>query len=266
MQIINQNGHLIAEAEAKPKLPHSTFRFSQGLFESILVIRDTVMMEQIHYRRLLQGIHTVYGQIPSAFTQDRFAAEIRKTLYANHHQRYSRIRFQFCYEQDQYFFIIEVMPVEEELFTYNRDGWVTGLMETGLKAFDTSGNLKRINLPLYGQTMEITRQNNWNDVLLLYNRNVVETGIANIFWFKNGILYTPPLSEGCVNGTMRNYVLDSLRRTSEVVEHALDPDHLYGADEVFATNAIRRIKWIAEINGRQYGHKLTAELYRYLFG
>ena len=34
--------------------------------------------------------------------------------------------------------------------------------------------------------------------------HVIETANANIFMVKNNRIFTPPITEGCVDGTMRN--------------------------------------------------------------
>ena len=54
---------------------------------------------------------------------------------------------------------------------------------------------------------------------------------------KEGIIYTPPLSEGCVDGTMRKGVLHQVN----VIEKPLKLLEIQEADEVFTTNAISGI-------------------------
>jgi branched-chain amino acid aminotransferase len=85
--------------------------------------------------------------------------------------------------------------------------------------------------------------------------------MANIFWLKDGQLYTPPLSEGCVAGVMRRYIIERI----PVTESMLDTDTLYVADEVFLTNTIRRIKWVSVIADKTYSNTLTRKLYSQLF-
>ena len=56
---------------------------------------------------------------------------------------------------------------------------------------------------------------------------------ANIFIVKNKKIYTPPLIEGCVDGTMRRWVSNWL----VIFERPILKDEILDADEVFITNA-----------------------------
>jgi branched-chain amino acid aminotransferase len=94
----------------------------------------------------------------------------------------------------------------------------------------------------------------------------VETSIANVFWVKDGTIFTPPLTEGCVAGVMRRHVLAASASLGFTVKEAiLTKKQLFEADEAFLTNAIRRIKWIEEIEGYRYSNELTASLHAALF-
>ena len=76
-----------------------------------------------------------------------------------------------------------------------------------------------------------------NAILENTDGNFIETTNSNLFIIKHGITYTPPLSEGCLDGTMRKWVLDQV----SVVEKSLDSLEIQEADEVFTTNAISGI-------------------------
>ncbi|WP_434355408.1 aminodeoxychorismate lyase [Parasalinivibrio latis] len=69
--------------------------------------------------------------------------------------------------------------------------------------------------------------------------NVVETSASNIFWRKENTVYTPELSKAGVKGVMRAEVISILDRLGYEVKEVLCPvEVIYGADEVFITNAL----------------------------
>jgi len=67
--------------------------------------------------------------------------------------------------------------------------------------------------------------------------NYIETTNSNIFIVKKGVIYSPPLSDGCVDGTMRNWVFSQ----ENIIEKSLIQVDIEKADEVFTTNAITGI-------------------------
>ena len=73
-----------------------------------------------------------------------------------------------------------------------------------------------------------------------------ETATANVFLVKDGEIFTPPLSSGCLPGTMRQRVM----RQVAVTEAVLTEKDVASADEVFLTSALRGVVPVSGIDGR----------------
>lgn len=71
--------------------------------------------------------------------------------------------------------------------------------------------------------------------------------MSNIFWLKDGRLYTPTLATGCLAGTTREYVLENIQ--CEEVEAKIG--ELESADAVYLTSAGLGIVHVEEFDGRQ---------------
>jgi branched-chain amino acid aminotransferase len=57
------------------------------------------------------------------------------------------------------------------------------------------------------------RQNKLDEAVILNNYNrVADATIANIFLVKDGKIETPALSEGCIGGVMRRYLIDCIKK------------------------------------------------------
>jgi branched-chain amino acid aminotransferase len=98
-------------------------------------------------------------------------------------------------------------------------------------------------------------------LLNTYGR-VVETTMANIWWVRDGRFFTPPLSEGCVAGVMRRWLLGALPAAGyEVMETPIGPGELAGADEIFISNAIRGVQWVRDLRGLRFGCRLAAAIH-----
>jgi branched-chain amino acid aminotransferase len=82
-----------------------------------------------------------------------------------------------------------------------------------------------------------------DDALLLDLRGkVTEASTSNIFFVQQGVVVTPPLALGMLQGVTRTVVMDVARGEGLIVrEEPFGPEALGAADEVFVTSTIREI-------------------------
>lgn len=72
--------------------------------------------------------------------------------------------------------------------------------------------------------------------------HLVEGLVSNVFWVKNGTLYTPSLEAGPLPGITAGFVRDLAERLGVRTEAGLyGPELLAAADELFITNSIQEI-------------------------
>jgi branched-chain amino acid aminotransferase len=91
-------------------------------------------------------------------------------------------------------------------------------------------------------------------VLLNHEGHVGEGSGENLFVVKNGDLFTPPTSDGCLEGITRNSVMTMARDLGfSVHERSLVRTDLYLADEVFFTGTAAEITPIREVDDRTVG-------------
>jgi branched-chain amino acid aminotransferase len=76
------------------------------------------------------------------------------------------------------------------------------------------------------------------------------------------MIYTPPLSEGCVAGVMRRYLLEALGKAGYAVfEKEMDREFVQEADEVFLSNALRGIRWVQRSGDKNYSNEISSAIY-----
>jgi branched-subunit amino acid aminotransferase/4-amino-4-deoxychorismate lyase len=74
---------------------------------------------------------------------------------------------------------------------------------------------------------------------------------ANLFWVKEGVVFTPSLACGPLPGTTRAALIEALRmRGVRVEEGAYDASALKSADWIFVTNAVMGLTPISTLDGR----------------
>jgi len=253
LKYININGKLIPSSEASVPYDNRAFRYGYGLFETILYKDDTIQLKELHWERLFSGLVQLHFDIPKLMSPEYLENEIIRTVKKNKLEKLCRIRLQVYADSGGLYadspkpeFIIECFEIEPAIIQLNENGLTVGIA-TGLKkSIDTLSNLKTTNALIYAMAAQQAKANKWNDAFI-YNTDghIIESTIANIFWIKDNMIYTPPLSSGCVAGVMRSFIISSLAgKGINVIEKNISEDELAKADEVFLTNTIRRMKWV----------------------
>jgi len=102
--------------------------------------------------------------------------------------------------------------------------------------------------------MEVTDEG-YDEALLLDPSGFVSEGAGeNIFIVKNGVIYTPDLSAGALNGITRNTVLHIAKDLGyEVVQKRITRDEIYIADEAFFTGTAAEVTPIRELDRIELG-------------
>ena len=102
--------------------------------------------------------------------------------------------------------------------------------------------------------MEAT-EDGYDESLLLDSAGFVSEGAGeNIFVIKNGVVYTPDLSAGALNGITRNTVFAICQDLGlKVVEKRITRDEVYIADEAFFTGTAAEVTPIRELDRIELG-------------
>ena len=105
-------------------------------------------------------------------------------------------------------------------------------------------------------------KNNLDDCLMVNSKgNIIESTNSNIFIVSNKVLYTPPVSEGCVGGVTRMNLINLLVKNKVVVyESNLNAQHLLSADEILLTNTVSGISWVSSFKNKRYFNKIGKKL------
>ena len=91
-------------------------------------------------------------------------------------------------------------------------------------------------------------------IMLTVDGHLCECTGDNIFLVRDGAVFTPPTSEGILEGITRNLVMEMARKRGITVEEKVLIRHdLYIADEVFATGTAAEIVPITEVEARPVG-------------
>ena len=100
-------------------------------------------------------------------------------------------------------------------------------------------------------------------VVLNGNNCVSDTSKANLFLVKNGEVTTPALHQGCINGVMRRFLIDQIKRAGFTVHLGqVSQEDLLDADEVFVTNAIIGVQPVRAFRDKIYASGITRSIHQ----
>lgn len=162
-------------------------------------------------------------------------------------------------------YIIQTFSLTNKQWQLNEDGLVLGVYEFEKKEINAYANCKTKNRIIYEDAFQYAIQQKYDDVLILNTFNkIVDSTIANIFIIKGKNIYTPPLSEGCIAGVMRHFMIERLSTSFSILETPLTIQDIEDADEIFLTNAIRGVQWIKMFKDKIYTNKITKKIFEQL--
>ena len=270
MNEICLNGKIIPGEEPVLNATNRGFRYGDALFETMKLVNGKILLAQYHFERLFAGLRSIKINIPKFFTPEKITSEIIQLCKRNKCEHPARIRLTVFRSDGDLFesgnslqYLIECSSLNDSANMLNENGLMIDIFPDARKSCDKFSNLKSANYLPYVMAVLYAKENKLNDCLLLnVHEHICDASIANVFWIKNEIIYTPPLSEGCVAGVMRRYLIEKLKT---VREKACEINELENADEVFLTNAIKGIRWVGQLRNKKYNNKRVKEIYKKIF-
>lgn len=260
-----------AEGEMIISAGNRSLRYGDGLFETMRMQEDKILNIDFHFERFLHGLKLLRFEIPPHFTINYFIQKTDDLLQKNRIKKNARIRLMafrgdgsiFNVENNLPHYILEAWPLSAEI-KLNEKGLDIDVFTDGAKSNDPFANIKSNNYLLSVMGGLFAKENKLDDCLLLNSLGrVCESAIANVFIIKGETIYTPPLSEGCVAGVMRRWMLEKFSlKDYAVLEKNLSIDEVLNADELFLTNSVSFIRWVKSCRKKNYGNDTVKEIFQ----
>lgn len=218
-----------------------SFLYGDGLFETMLYERGAVRLLDYHLARLSRGCHILGLKLPLDLSIAQINSWLSEVVeYPNKHYRIKLILWRsnggfYTPASDQCNFLLQASEVGHNIAESKQNVVVcNGIANhnSRISPFKTLSSLKYV---VAGQEM---KDKKGDDIIILdTNGNISEALYSNIFWLKGGVLYTPDTTTGCIEGTMRQYMIDKNQENPiQVVSKKLKT--LLTADQVFLTNSM----------------------------
>jgi branched-chain amino acid aminotransferase len=266
---INFNGNILPVGSKLIGLDNRAFRYGDGLFETMRLMKGQLKFPDLHADRLQRGMKALkiegYSQMDSWFLKDKAEELARRNKIKHGRLRltvYRDAEGLYTPSQNKMGYCIEIHPLDEPRYFLNGKGLIMDIFEELPKPSNYLSNIKTCNSLIYVMAGLYKAQNKLDDVFLL-NQNgfLCEASSSNIFILYQNHLYTPALSEGCVEGVMRQVIINIAKQINiPITEAQINAEILYVADEVFLTNAARGIQSVMGFGVRRYFNEVSKQL------
>lgn len=214
------------------------YQFGLGAFETVSLVKGQPVWLEAHEQRLRRALHWLGIALPLDW-KDQFRAYIEgegagmgvvKILASDNN-------LSFTSRKNPY----EDMP--------SRPGFVLSLSDIRRNESSPFVFHKTFN---YGDSIVAKRkaaQLGIDEPIFCNTKGeLTEGAVSNLFFIKNGQLYTPPIEAGLLPGIVRAYVCHRY----DVIEKAIYPDEIDGFDECFITNSLMGIMAVRQFGSQTF--------------
>ena len=247
-EFVAYNGQILPGSAVSVFPENRGMMYGDGCFETFRSYKGKFLFLEKHFNRMVSGLE--YLGMGTPFNADDFRSLILELIKANGLQESDAIiRVQAWREGERGF-----------LSESNQANWLTtcsAISDPGLH-FTKLASVKTTAIPESSLTRKYKFSNSLNyiqaareadalggnDALMLTITGYVsETTIANIFWMKGAVVYTPSVECDLLPGITREFVIDLIHRTGgiSVEEGQFTLSDLMEAEAFFCTNSIREI-------------------------
>lgn len=267
---VNFNGQIEPSDKALLVLNNRAFRYGDGVFESMRVSKGRIPFLKEHLERLQRACAFLKLNLPAELLSNHLASQLHELIQKNGIIDGGKIRLTiyrkdgglYTPESNHANYSIEATGLEQGQFELNTKGLLVDLFPDIKKQIHALSNFKSNNCLPYVMAGIHKTEKKLDDCLLLNEKgHVCEAISSNVFLVINGALYTPALSEGCLDGVMRKIILqEAPKHRINIYEPAIMPNDLLRADEVFLSNSIQGIQWIGSYKNKRYFNSVAKKI------
>lgn len=252
------NNKIVPLSEAKVSVFDHGFLYGDGIYETMRVYDGVVFMINEHLERLYRSAFFIGLNMPKKIPDIKIA--IYETLQENKlTEAFVRVTVSrghgpigldpdLCKEPT---FVVIANEFKNYPKSYYEDGikLISASVRKNLKEA-LNPQIKSLNfLNNILAKIEAKQKDAYEAIMLNVSGHLTEGTISNIFFVKDGILCTPSVECGILDGITRAIVIDlAIKNGVEVKEGQFNLKDLYSASEVFITNTTMEVMPISRVD------------------
>ena len=240
MGVVFRNSEFINEKDLVIKSSNRAFNYGDGFFETIKIINTKPFNFPAHYARF--SLACVVLKLKNEETISSLLSVINNLINQNNLINGS-VKIHVSREEGGKY-QPQSQNCEMMINTCSGLGFKKNIpislceFSDEVKTIGRLSNIKSINAAVSVLGAIHAKELGFDNAILKNTKgNYIEATNSSLFIVKDNVIYTPPLSDGCIDGTMRAWVLNN----DKVIEKSLSLDDIKQSDEVFITNALTGI-------------------------
>lgn len=265
------NGKLVSADQINLGIDNRSFKYGDGLFESIRLTNGEPRFLNYHYERLIEGMKLLKIETDNSFTEEFLLKQITRLRAVISGAKEGRIRVTiyrnggglYTPNVNSFSYLLELTPLAINGYPLNINGLHLDVYNEITKPLGVLSNYKTNNA-LVSVLAGVYKSGKGLDEAVILNQEgrVCEAISSNIFFttLKNEVV-TPALSEGCLAGVMRRVVMERLSINYQVSETEVNINNLADYKECFITNATRGVQWVQRIGNINFGNEIIQTMY-----
>ncbi|MGL4343682.1 MAG: branched-chain-amino-acid transaminase [Cellulosilyticaceae bacterium] len=269
-RIIYLDGQFVPEEEAKISVFDHGVLYGDGVFEGIRAYNGRIFKCEEHIERLYAAAKAIMLEIP--LTKEEMTEVLLETCRQNG-IRNGYIRLVVtrgkgdlglnpisCPKATVFCIAGNITLYPEEM--YEKGMPIVTAAQRRNKATIVDPQVKSLNyLNNILAKLEANRAGVPEALMLNHDGIVAECTGDNIFIIKKGVIYTPPIHLGILDGITRNTVVDLARGLGyEVRESEFTLFNVYNADECFLTGTAAEAIAVTNVDGRVIGNGVAGPM------
>lgn len=261
--LVYVNGKFIPKDEAVVSVFDHGYLYGDGIYETLRAYEGRIFLLSKHLARLKQSAEAISLHLPLSI--EKIGDALREALTVNKlREAYLRIQVSrgtgdigldpaLCPAPSM---VIVTKPFKDyppELYEQGVAVAVVGTRRNHPLALNPA--IKSTNfLNNILAKIESLKTGAYEGIMLNWEGYVAEGTISNVFFVKKGVLYTPSLETGILEGVTRDLVMHLARKERiPVKESLIKPKELRDADECFLTNTTVEVLPITSIDNESVG-------------
>lgn len=224
--------------------------FGYGLFETLFISENGPLFPALHWQRMKKGADLLDLSLPS---EDKWLAQVQEFIAQTPRVVPYGLRVTLSGGTSQAN-LSSLILFHSRSIPYTPDQHTQGirlhLLSTPRNELSPLTAIKSTNYLENILAKKASALQGAEEGLWLNTKGFLSEGtMSNLFYIKNGTLYTPSLLSGCLPGTRRHLILDLARSLQIRTEEGLYPfSDLLLADEIFMTNALMGLMPVRQID------------------
>lgn len=229
-------------------------QFGDGLFETIAVRYGEAKYLKYHFERLSKGANLLNLSLETEDFENLIELVLNENQLIDGSLKLMVWRkhtgskgYNFDSSESHYMLIPKYQYQTDEIIES------AGFAKNVTFSYSILSGIKTMNaLPYILAANE--RKHRKLDELIVLNAEgyICECVSSNIFWLKDNVCHTPPLTSGCLDGVMRRVLIERMVKAGLTIQESLSTqEELLSAEAIFTTNS-NGIRFIEKLENNSF--------------